>query len=468
MYSDRDRRKDSLQDDEGTPLLQNNRLRRGSSLLCEEDDDPEAADPAPSLSQKPLASLGAALKDVKRKNILKKSDSKGKLVLYAHDSLLSARSLLEIGQSVLFQKPVAQTFIFCMIVTATTATITFFIPRASTLDIERFDTFAMFLKVFISFMLGVYTAQSFNRWRYTVTAFEKFLISIRQMVFMLHALRVHPRWREQVEAYCIASGYIFNCEVRNAQHTNPENFASTNEVLDTLLEEGRLNLDEVQQLQKHGQHSLGQTRAIWTWISALISHPVSMDEKVVLPQLLVRTIQLCQNCIGEIDGMKMNITMQMPWIYANLLAVLVHANNAILSVTCGITIGSSINEIRRRNEQLHGIRETKVPHEQLIQEIYGALQALASQILIVMLTPILYVSFLHLANQLCLPFGDDAHCLPTESWIHGLALELDDMARNRQYFRDKHKDMTYQDMGDRMKHPMNMEEWAKFDCCDCD
>jgi len=447
-------RKESLVDNEGTPLLQNSRLQ-----MPEEDEEKG------TISQKPLASLGAALR---RQRILQRSNTEGKLVLYDHDSLLSARSLLDIGQSVIFQKPVAKTFLFCIIVTTITATITFFIPWASKFDTTRFDTFAIFLKVFISFMLATYTAQSFTRWRYTVTAFENFLIAIRQMVFMLHTLRVHPKWREQVETYCLASGYIFNCEVRNAQHSDKHKWVDTHEVLETLVMHGRLTAEEMQQLRRSSAQHLGHTRAIWTWIAALISHPVSMDEKKVLPQLLVRTIQLCQNCIGEIESMKMNITMQMPWMYANLLAVLVHANNTILSIACGVSIGSAINEIRRRNEQIHGTRETHVPHEQLVEEIYGAIQALAAQILIVLLTPILYVSFLHLANQLCLPFGDDAHCLPTESWINGLSVEFDEMTRNREYFRERHQEMEEQDLTVKMPVSMSPEEWAKFDDCDCD
>jgi len=360
-----------------------------------------------------------------------------KMLCYDQNNLLTVKALGHIGKSAFCQAPVINTLAYVVTLTALSAVTVFFIPRASKFDTSRFEGFATFLKFFIVFMLGIYVSQAFKRWWFTVTSFEKFLIAIRQMAFMLHTVKGQPAWREIVEKYCVASGYILNVEVRNAQIVDKKQHVDIESLMDWLVRKGFLTEDEVSQLGSDSGSVLCKTRAVWSWIGELVSHPVVEEGAVVLAPLLVRTVVLCQACITEVEHLKMNITMQTPFMYSQLLAILVHVNNIILSVCCGMSIGSSMNEVQRRSEQLSGVRDTNHRKVTVTEQMYGAIQESGSQLMIVLVTPMLYVAFLHIAHILCYPFGDESYHLPTETLIARLHSELQQMGENRMYFRKK-------------------------------
>jgi len=369
-----------------------------------------------------------------------------KLLCYDHSSLLTSRSLMFIGCSVFGQKPVLYAAVCCWSIAAITALGVFFIPKASKLDTHKFEEFGNFLKFFIVFMLGIYVQQAFKRWWLTVTTFEKILIGIRQMIFMLHTLHCTPESRKRIESYCIASGYILNVEVKNVQKVDKKHLHVEIQGLYRWLEDnGFLSAEDVLQLGTSTNLPLSHTRAVWSWIGELVSHPVIEGGGSVLPPLLVRTIMLCQSCISEIENLKMNITMQTPFMYAQLLAILVHMNNIILSFSCGMALGSSLNEIRRRGEQLAGERDSGHRDVTLIGELYEAIQTVGVQLVILLLAPMLYIAFLHIAHILCYPFGDESHHLPTETLIARLHSELNHMSNNREYFRKKHTEFQRQE-----------------------
>jgi len=193
--------------------------------------------------------------------------------------------------SVFAQKPVLNTLLYCSLTAAITAFGVFCIPKSSKLDTQKFEEFGNFLKFFIVFMLGIYVQQAFKRWWLTVTTFEKILIGIRQMVFMLHTLHCTPASRKMIENYCIASGYILNVEVRNTQMVDKRQHVELRSVYQWLEAQGLITEEDVIQITEHGSDlPLSHTRAIWSWIGELVSHPVTEDGGSVLPPLLVRTI----------------------------------------------------------------------------------------------------------------------------------------------------------------------------------
>jgi hypothetical protein len=430
------------EDDDAEAGDQSARLEEGVPLL------PKSKAPQPQKSQGIRETLSTRFANVREQyeaqpEKFEKSHN-DKLLCYDQDSLLTADALLLLGKSAFAQAPVLITLAYCAFLASAAALAVFLTPKASKFDTTRFDNFGNFLKFFIVFMLGIYVAQAFKRWWYTVTTFEKFLIAIRQMVFMLHTLKYTPQLRRTIETYCVASGYILNVEVRNAQLVDKNSHIDVHALLRWLSKQSFLSPDEVAQLDRSSGNNLGRTRAIWSWISELVSHPVVEPGHVVLPPLLARTIILCQGCIAEIENLKMNITMQTPFLYAQLLAILVHVNNTILSLSCGMAIGSAMNEIRRRSEQLAGERDTDHRDVTIVEQLYGAIQTCGVQLMIVLITPMLYVAFLHIAHILCYPFGDESYHLPTETLIARLHSELRQMTDNRVYFRQKHLEWKQQ------------------------
>jgi hypothetical protein len=258
------------------------------------------------------------------------------------------------------------------------------------------------------------------------------------MVFMLHTVRGRADWRVLIEKYSLASGYILSAEVRNAQTVNTSDHVNMGNLLEWLVAKKYIAEEERNQLETCNAGVLAKTRAIWSWIGELVSHPVTEEDAVVLPPLLVRTIVLCQACISEIEELKMNITMQMPFMYAQLLSILVHVNNTLLAMSCGMAVGSAFNEIQRRSEQLSGAQEYHRRKIEVVGDLYQAIQVTCVQITILLITPMLYVAFLHIAHILCYPFGDESYHLPTETFIARLHSEIKSMSENRKYFARKH------------------------------
>lgn len=423
--------------EEGVPLLPK-RLRASTS---QPDEGPEQLSARSKIRKAASSAYDSAAQSVRPSPMFGTSHH-DKLLCYDHNSLLTCRALMFVCCSVFAQKPVLNTLLCCSLLAAVTAIVVFLIPKSSKLDTQKFEEFGNFLKFFIVFMLGIYVQQAFKRWWLTVTTFEKILIGIRQMVFMLHTLRCTPASRKMIENYCIASGYILNVEVRNTQMVDERQHVELHSVYQWLVAQGLITEDDVLQIGSSSNLPLSNTRALWSWIGELVSHPVTEDGGTVLPPLLVRTIMLCQSCISEIENLKMNITMQTPFMYAQLLAILVHVNNIILSLSCGMALGSSLNEIRRRTEQLAGERDTARREVSLMEQLYEAIQTIGVQLVIVLLCPMLYIAFLHISHILCYPFGDESHHLPTETLIARLHSELNHMSQNREYFRRKHKEFA--------------------------
>jgi hypothetical protein len=295
---------------------------------------------------------------------------------------------------------------------------------------------------------------------------------------MLHQLKLEPGYVKQVEDLCVVSTYIFNLEVKNAlSRVKPGHKDHHNvQTLIVWLQENKfLSEAEKDWLNDHGtaEGIMSRTRAVWSFIGEMLAHVSELTGKTLPPPVETRLIGICQDCIGSIEDLKMNITVQTPFMYAHLLAFLVHVNNFVLSATCGICIGSALNETRLRSEQLNELNHGRSREQRqeadygdsmsgggldamdmlflargpggeinddarvafLTRQFYEAIQITWIKILMVLLGPILHVAFLHIAHLLCYPFGNEPHHLPLETLIARLHSELYQMKLNRQFFR---------------------------------
>lgn len=403
-----------------------------------------------------------------------------KIVYYDHNQLLTWTTFSLFPNSVFVQKPVVKTFCCCIALATGIAVATYFIPSASKIDTTRFQSLTKFLTVFISFMLGIYVQQAFKHWWCSVTTFEKMLSSIRQLVYMLHQIKFDEHFIEDVEKLCLASTYILNFEIKHSSAVmkaagRPSHDEATaleikqldereNRHLDWLCRHHYLNEREVDVLKDISSTSgvMARTRAVWGFIGELLAHVTELTSRTLPPPVETRMISLCQSCIAQIEELKMNIVMQTPFMYAHLLAFLVHVNNFILAASCGISIGSAVNETVLRSKQLldsslhdhsvsgHNHNNDDTAFEFLkrhtptngssensssVGNLYAAIQVTWIQIIMVCLTPVLHVAFLHIAHLLCYPFGDEDYHLPMEVFIAKLDTELDQMKQFREPFR---------------------------------
>mmetsp|Transcript_41477 Transcript_41477/g.65782 ORF Transcript_41477/g.65782 Transcript_41477/m.65782 type:complete len:489 (+) Transcript_41477:84-1550(+) len=406
-----------------------------------------------------------------------------KIMFYDHNTLLTWTTFTLFPKSVFVQKPVVQTFVYCVSLAAGIAIGVYFVPSASRIDTSRFQSLTNFLSVFISFMLGIYVQQAFKRWWCSVTTFENVLSSIRQLIYMLHQIRIDGDLIEDVEKLCLASTYILNYEIKHSSSVMKAKGKVLGESRNQDSDLAELDAGEEQHLEWLRRHQylsprevdclkavsnsagvMARTRAVWGFIGELLAHMAELTSKTLSPPVETRLIGLCQACIGQIEELKMNIVMQTPFMYAHLLAFLVHVNNFILAASCGVSIGSAVNEIVFRGEQIydrsyhdvyvnnrniaqdemgfefmkrHNAADRPVAAEESsrLKNFYSAIQVTWIQIIMVCLTPVLHVAFLHIAHLLCYPFGDQDYHLPMETLIAGLDAELAQMKEYREPFR---------------------------------
>jgi hypothetical protein len=337
------------------------------------------------------------------------------------------------GASVFMQKYVWFCCLYVAVISSICATGMFFVPSAKAFDTSRFREFCTFLKVFISFMIGIYVQHSFGRWWNTVMCFEDLLIAIKQLVFMLHSLKVDSTTRETVERYAVAACHIMCAELPVAQQVKKKNHVSPIPgVLNQLVSEGYIDQEERDALLKCEIGALQVSRAVWSWIAEILTNVCKPDGSPLPPPMFIKTLSLCQSCIGKIEHVKRNVTVQTPFMYAHLLSVLVHTNNTFLAVFGGLTLGSAFHEVVDRGNDLQGVTH---PSNHILRNFYGAIQITGGQIVIMLVEPMLYVGFLQISHMLCYPFGNESFNLPTEAFVAKLQVELHSMADNRDFFR---------------------------------
>lgn len=376
-----------------------------------------------------LASFRAKLQDKPKEQ----TSHNAKLVYYDHDKLLVWSSMFRLTGSALVQRPVLiMVGTVCCIVLVTGVFVATCIPDSRKLNTKRFGMFLTFLKFFISFMLGMYVQQSFKRWTQTVKNFQDYLIGIKQMIFLLRSVSVCNESQDTVMRQAIAASYMLNTELLNLQQLDFNGMKRMQHTLNWLNTAGLLERQESDKLmdvlawkeESQSYGTLAVTCTVWAWIGQEMSQAKLGNDQPIAGPMQVRVLSSCQDCMGKIEMMKTGVMMQIPYMYAQLLSFLVYANNFLLAVTCGLTIGSTMHEVHYRHNQIQDKEHPASRHTSRIGELYESLQTAAVQIVIMLLEPMLYMAFLQIAHMLCYPFGEERYHIPTESFIARLHVEL--------------------------------------------
>ena len=81
----------------------------------------------------------------------------------------------------------------------------------------------------------------------------------------------------------------------------------------------------------------------WSWIAAVLH--TMFEKEGIKPQAMNRMVLQCQIAVDMVSQLKVQICIQMPFMYAHMLAVLVHLNNLLVAVTCGLGMGGAMGDI---------------------------------------------------------------------------------------------------------------------------
>jgi len=384
----------------------------------------------------------------------------GKINYYDHEKLMSWQSLYLLSCSALTQLPVVWMIMYVLSVTFSCAALTMLIPHARKISTERFNLVLTFLKFFLSFMVGIHVQQSFKRWWHCVKGFKDYLACIKQMMFLLRAVNLDPEMTQTIKRLAVVSSYIFNEEVINFQQIKRSRQVWMGKTVDWLVASNLLEDDEREKLDQvmawkykvHAFDAMPMSSTIWAWIGHMLSRARVEGVQNIPPPLKIRILSSCQECVAKVEDVKAVISAQIPFMYAQLLMSLVYVNNTLLGITSGLAIGSAICEIWARVKQLEDNPDFIRPgpssspifvksRGDIIGEFYEAVQTAVVHLAIALFEPMLYTAFMHIADMLSYPFGDQAYHLPTESFIAKLHVDLNVLDEGRKWSDKKYEDL---------------------------
>jgi len=220
-------------------------------------------------------------------------------------------------------------------------------------------------------------------------------------------LDVNTASRDTIERLCMMSCYLLEIEISGFYSTDEANQTRWSSVKDFLKNDGLANTEELEFLDKAGEAD--RALLVWTWIGSILG---SLD---VPPPLKTTAVKYGQVAIGSIKSVKFYVTMQLPFMYSHMLALLVHANNAALAIASGVAIAVSIFEA---NHQMDLDRMSKV---------YRALQGVSVQMMAMILQPAVYEAFLTVGALLADPFTNETHGLPMLDYVQDLRRQIGEM-----------------------------------------
>lgn len=368
-------------------------------------------------------SLIAELKQLYLKSIRMRTNSRGKVFEYDHESLLSWGVLLATRGPIFFEKRVWIVVPNVILVAGLCAAfICAVLPHGAEMDVTRFTIVATYIRAFVAVVLGLFLQETLKRWWTSVSAFKRFLTAIKQLMYTLHAVGVRDELLIEVQRLSIASSFVLNHEVHLAQITEaPYEIREDRwfNHMDDMGGNGLLMQEEQDKLKKEfktfffksDEQPLGVfSMMIWTWIGDVMSQ-VRMEPNVA-PPMYVRLLLLCEDCIKQVDNLKTNLSVQIPFRYTHFLAWLVHIANLLAAICCGLALGSALNEVLLAKK------------EEIVARLHGSFQVIFMQVVILLVQPVLYQSVLVITHNLSYPFGEDESHMPTESFIEQMELDL--------------------------------------------
>jgi hypothetical protein len=203
------------------------------------------------------------------------------------------------------------------------------------------------------------------------------------------------------------SCYLLEIEISGFYTSSEENQNRWESVRDFLLHDGLASRDELAILDKAENGDLASL--VWTWIGTILG---TLD---VPPPLKTTAVKYGQAAITSMKSVKFYVTMQLPFMYSHMLALLVHANNAALAIASGIAVAVLIFEA---NHQIDLDRRSKV---------YRAVQGVFIQLLAMMMQPAVYEAFLTVGALLADPFTNETHGLPMLDYVQDLRRQIGEM-----------------------------------------
>lgn len=132
------------------------------------------------------------------------------------------------------------------------------------------------------------------------------------------------------------------------------------------------------------------------------------------PHGMNRMVAQCQIAVDLVGQLRIQLSVQMPFMYAHMMSLLVYLNNILVAITCGLSLGTSLGALSSTG---------KTPIEAKV----AAAQTIFLSLVTLVVEPMLYQAFLQIGTNFCYPFGLSQENIPVHHMISDLKTNIDHM-----------------------------------------
>jgi len=288
------------------------------------------------------------------------------------------------------------------------------LKHPNSIDLGEFRRVATFLTVFVGLLLGFFLSSSMHRWFSCANGFLELFDAIRNLQMQLLALGVSQDRVALCLRYGVLSAWFLSTQLQLEAHYSGSDvpsealWAALDEVQDKGGKYVFLNDKEKEQLQKaHDPSAL-----IWTWVGSLVGR-MAQDKEIppMASPTYGRIMHLSQSAHASIRTVRASISVQAPFIYVQMLSVLVHTNNILNAVTFGVTLGVASCTTKKHSNGKSA--EEHSTSGQVARDMQDVVVAFCTSVV----APCIYQALLHVAICIASPSTEQKRKSPQRNFL---------------------------------------------------
>mmetsp|Transcript_94151 Transcript_94151/g.177048 ORF Transcript_94151/g.177048 Transcript_94151/m.177048 type:complete len:455 (+) Transcript_94151:51-1415(+) len=330
--------------------------------------------------------------------------------------------------------------VFCLIMisTVTAIPVMCFIPDASEVKSSKFQDIINFLRFFVGLLLGFFLSSSVNRWYECVSGFLELFDAIRNLQMQFYALGVAKEKIYTCIRYGVLSGLLLSHELQLEKVPFEQKRAALKKMWEDVTDEGEitsdrghyrlLSPDEVEVLEsvENPECDVSVSSCMWMWVGSLVGR-LAQDGEIPAMQSPTygRIMNICQNAHSGIRKVRASVSVQVPFVYAHTLSILVHINNFFSALSFGITLGLTCGSWWMMTKGHHPLRP-ELHFEVTRADMYRDIENLVVSFVTGMIGPFIYHLLLDVSICIAQPFHCQEAMIPTDKLLSVLEKDLQD------------------------------------------
>ncbi|CAE7334550.1 unnamed protein product [Symbiodinium natans] len=275
------------------------------------------------------------------------------------------------------------------------------VKQPEKLDTSKYSKLTTFLKAIVGLLLGFFLSSSVNRWYACTCGFLELFTAIRGLHMQLLAMGAPKEHVHMCMRYCVVSACSlqFHLQMQTLPEEDREEFRErkwASLIHDGSLDSAKLSSCTVARLHKEEKEVLDKvedpSQTLWVWVISLLTRMSADGELPPIPcPTYGKILSWADKAYNGIREVQAAVCVQPPYVYVQMMAVLVAVNNILIAVSFGITLGITLSLAMREHAS------SKV--------ISKDLQDVGIAFLISTVGPFLYHALLEVAVCIAQPFA---------------------------------------------------------------